>query len=111
MLRPFLEAYRIVADHLERQQAEEIDEARFVQECMGLGRQYRLQRRIRSSASISKVLFNTALKLAENRDLLRSRESDLAAWRAAFATEIREAIRRSEAIDALAASRRAGLTD
>jgi glycerol-3-phosphate O-acyltransferase len=112
VLRPFLEAYRIVADHLERQdESSELDEGRFLQGCMGLGKQYRLQRRIRSTASISKVLFKTALNLADNRGLLRPGEPDLRAWRAAFALEIRAAIRRTEAIDALAASRRAGLID
>jgi glycerol-3-phosphate O-acyltransferase len=112
VLRPFLEAYRIVADELEQQEeATELDEGRFLQACMGLGKQYHLQRRIRSTASVSKVLFKTALNIAENRGLLQPGEPDLRAWRAAFAAEIRTAVRRTEAIDALAASRRAGLID
>jgi glycerol-3-phosphate O-acyltransferase len=78
---------------------------------MGLGRQYHLQRRIRSTASVSQVLFRTALRVADNRGLLRSHERDLADWRRVFADEIRTAIRHTEAIDALAASRRAGLID
>ena len=38
-------------------------------------------------------------------------EPDLADWRRAFAEELRAAIRHTDAIDALAASRRAGLID
>jgi glycerol-3-phosphate O-acyltransferase len=112
VLRPFLDAYRIVADHLERQDpGEKIDRGRFLSACMGLGKQYLLQRRIRSAASISQVLLDTGLRIADNRGLLSPGEPDLASWRSVFAREIREAIRRAEAVDALAASRRAGLID
>jgi glycerol-3-phosphate O-acyltransferase len=110
VLRPFLEAYRIVADQLERiDPSQPVDESRLLSDCTGLGKQYHLQRRIRGAASISQVLFETALRLADNRGLLRSTEPDLAAWRRAFAEEIRVAIRHTDAIDLLAASRRAGL--
>jgi glycerol-3-phosphate O-acyltransferase len=68
-----------------------------------------LQRRIESAESISRVLFETALRLARNRGLLESGTSDLAARRAVFAREMREVIRRVEGIAALAASRRAGV--
>jgi glycerol-3-phosphate O-acyltransferase len=112
VLRPFLEAYRIVAEQLEHQDpSAEVDEGRFLAACAGLGRQYRLQRRIRSSASISQVLFRSALRLVDNRGLLHSSEPELAAWRAVFAQEVRGALRRVDAIEALQASRRAGLID
>ncbi|MEE9608104.1 MAG: glycerol-3-phosphate 1-O-acyltransferase [Myxococcota bacterium] len=112
VLRPFLEAYRLVGDRLElREPSLEFDEGRTVAECMGLGEQYVLQRRIHSAASVSQVLIRTALRLAGNRDLLEPGPADLAERRRAFAEEIRTAIRRVEAIDALAASRRAGLID
>jgi glycerol-3-phosphate O-acyltransferase len=112
VLRPFLDAYRVVADHLERMDpAAPIDEAKLVSACMGLGRQYHLQRRIRSTASVSQVLFKTALRVADNRGLLRSNEQDLATWRRVFADDVRTAIRHTDAIDALAASRRAGLIE
>lgn len=110
VLRPFLEAYRIVADQLERADSP-VETNAFLESCTGLGRQYHLQRRIRSTASISSVLFKNALQLAANRGLLKSTESDLLAWRRIFADEVRTAIRRIDAIDALAASRRAGLID
>jgi glycerol-3-phosphate O-acyltransferase len=112
VLRPFLEAYRLVGDHLERWDvAVPFDDAKFVAECTGLGRQYHLQQRIRSAASVSQVLIRTALKLADNRGLLDSAEGDLSARRGEFAEEIRAAIRRIDAIETLAASRRVGLID
>jgi hypothetical protein len=57
------------------------------------------------------VLFDSALRLAKNRGLLDPTAADLAARRSVFAVEIRQAIRRAEAIDVLAASRRAGLIE
>jgi glycerol-3-phosphate O-acyltransferase len=78
---------------------------------MALGKQYRLQRRIANAESVSRVLFANALRLARNRDLLDTGARDLVARRRGFAEEIRAAIRRVDAVDALAASRRAGLID
>jgi glycerol-3-phosphate O-acyltransferase len=112
VLRPFLEAYRRVGDHLENlDPAQALDEAKFVDECMGLGKQYHLQRRIHSADSVSQVLIRSALQLANNRGLVDSTEPDLATWRRVFAEEIRANLRRIDAIDALAAARRAGLID
>ena len=115
VMRPFLEAYRLVSDTLEHldphEPHEPYDEAELVSACMGLGRQYHLQRRIRSTASVSQVLIRTALRLAANRDLLEPDSPGLEKRRVAFADEIRAALRRVDAIDALAASRRAGLID
>jgi len=112
VLRPFVEAYQIVGDHLERRDpALVIDEPAFTSECLGLGRQYHLQRRVYSAASVSQVLIQSAIKLARNRGLIDAGPPDLAERRRAFAEEIRSAVRRIAAIDALAASRRAGLID
>jgi glycerol-3-phosphate O-acyltransferase len=110
VLRPFVDAYRIVGDLLEQQEpSEAIDEGRFLDRCLRAGRQYHLQRRIHSAASVSQVLFRNALRLAENRGVLAGDEPDLFEARRTFAEEIRSVVRRVEAIDALAASRRAGL--
>jgi glycerol-3-phosphate O-acyltransferase len=76
---------------------------------MGVGRQYHLQHRLHSTASISRVIFDTALRVAENRSLVAPGQPELARWRTAFSDEIRGWLRRIDAIDALAASRRAGL--
>jgi glycerol-3-phosphate O-acyltransferase len=112
VLRPFLDAYRLLGDHLERCDPDEtFDAGRCVDACMALGRQYHLQRRIGSTASVSQVLVRSAQRLAENRGLLTSGDPDLAARRRAFAQEIRDALRRVDAIEALAATRRAGLID
>ena len=57
VLRPFVEAYQIVGDHLERRDPSQLfDEAGFTSECLGVGRQYHLPRRVHSAASVSAVL-------------------------------------------------------
>jgi glycerol-3-phosphate O-acyltransferase len=110
VLRPFLEAYQVVADNLNSHSPYvEVDERRFITECLGLGKQYRLQRRIATEESISQVLFKSALALAENRDLLDIDDETLGERRKTFAAEIQEALRRIDAIEALRAARRAGL--
>ncbi len=112
VLRPFLDAYAVAADVLAAwDPASPVDEAKFASAALALGRQYQLQRRITSPESVSKVLFQTALRLARNRGLLDPDTPDVDARRQAFAEEIRDAVRRVEAVDALAASRRAGLID
>jgi glycerol-3-phosphate O-acyltransferase len=111
VLRPFLEAYRQTADHHERTDTTaEFDEQRFVDGCMGRGKQYLLQRRIQSAASVSQVLIRTALGLARNRELLRP-GNEIAARRTDFADEIRDVIRRIDIVEALALSRRTGLIE
>jgi len=110
ILRPFLEAYRVVADELLLHPADTaVDEKAFLTKCLALAKQYKLQRKIRSAESISKVLFETALKLAANRKLLDPSLPDLVARRQAFAQEIETVIRRIDGIGALAATRFAGL--
>jgi len=112
VLRPFLEAYRVVADALERRDpCSPVEEGEFLSACLARGTQYELQRRILSPESVSQVLFANALGLARNRDLVEPRAPDLAARRRAFAEEIRHAIRRVDVIEALVASRHAGLID
>jgi len=112
VLRPFLEAYRVVADRLaQTPPGTVVDERGFLDACLGLGRQYHLQRRIHSGESVSKVLFESALKLADNRGLVHSAEPEIEKWRRVFAEQIRSALRRIDAVEALAASRRAGLID
>jgi glycerol-3-phosphate O-acyltransferase len=109
ILRPFLEAYRLVGDTLEQgDPAEELDEGEFLKSCLALGRQYSLQRHIKRAESVSSVLFRTALRLARNRGLLDP-APDLPERRRIFAQEIRETIRRVDAVEALVRSRHAGL--
>ena len=110
VLRPFLDAYRVVADALVRlRPGDQLVESRFLTDCLNLGRQYGLQRRIHSAESVSKALFETALRLVRNRQLIDPHAPALAERRSAFAGEIRDALRRVDAIDALALKRHAGL--
>jgi len=110
VLRPFLEAYRVVADTLAGWEATAaVEEGPFLARCIALGKQYTLQRRIRTPESVSKVLFQSALRLARNRRLVEPADATLANARQAFADEIWLAVRRVDAIDALAAARRSGV--
>jgi glycerol-3-phosphate O-acyltransferase len=112
VIRPFIESYQVVSHALEQCPADaKIDRDQLTSDCLGLGKQYQLQHRIQSRASVSKVLFGTALRLADNRGLLDRGAPDIARRRAAFAQEIDSVHRRVERVVALAASRRAGLID
>ncbi len=110
VLRPFLEAYRVVADALERTPAgEKIEDDAFLSGCLALGKQYSLQRRVARQESVSKALFATAHKLARHRGLCGPGGDDLPDKRRAFASELREDIRRVDAIEALVKARIAGI--
>jgi glycerol-3-phosphate O-acyltransferase len=110
VLRPFLDAYDVVADLLARRSSDApFEPGRFIDECQKLGRQYVLQGRVRSPESVAKSLFDTGLRLARNRGLVEPGSPGLAGRRKAFAIEVRDAVRRIEIVEALAAQRRAGL--
>jgi glycerol-3-phosphate O-acyltransferase len=102
VVRPFVEAYRLVADVLAHNDTVTSD-SDVVREALGLGRQYVAQRRLRSSESVSALLFQTALQLARNRGLFEG--DDLAARRAAFLAELRDLVRRLDRIEDLAIRR------
>lgn len=69
VLRPYLEAYHIVADRLAACD-DEFDEEPFLAECLRVSKQWQLQRRIASAESVSLELFKTALRLARHRELV-----------------------------------------
>lgn len=103
VLRPFLEAYQVVADLLEaRDPRKPVEEKAFLEECTGLAQQYRMQRRLYSPESISRELFRGALRLAANRDLVDPGRDELQDRRRAFAAEVRDVVRRIGVIRALA---------
>ena len=112
IVRPFVEAYRLVADVLASEdvsaaaagQGELADDAEVTRRALGLGQQYVAQHRLRSSESVSVLLFATALQLARNRGLFDTGE-DLAKRRAAFLTELRDLLRRIDRIEDLAVRR------
>lgn len=106
VLRPFLDAYHIVADRLADYDDESFDEDAFLAECLEVGKQWELQRRIASAESRSMELFKTALRLARHRELLDGVENpDIARRRREFADEVATAVRRVNTIAELAGAR------
>jgi glycerol-3-phosphate O-acyltransferase len=106
VFRPFLDAYHIVADRLAAYEDESFDEEAFLAECLQVGKQWELQRRIASAESRSMELFKTALRLARHRELVDSPDlDDVAQRRRQFADEIATAIRRVNVIAELARTR------
>jgi glycerol-3-phosphate O-acyltransferase len=106
VLRPFLDAYHIVADRLAAYEDEPFEEKAFLTECLQVGRQWELQRRIANAESRSMELFKTALRLAEHRGLFDGDDrGDLAQQRQQFADEIATATSRVNEIAELARAR------
>lgn len=106
VLRPFLDAYHIVADRLAAYDDESFDEEAFLAECLEVGKQWELQRRIASAESRSMELFKTALRLARHRELVDGfSDVDVAQRRRDFADEIATAVRRVNTIAGLAGTR------
>ena len=109
IVRPFVEAYRLVADVLATEDVSPgvdtlADDAEVTRRALGLGHQYVAQHRLRSSESVSVLLFQTALQLARNRGLFDP-GPELAKKRAAFLTELRDLLRRIDRIEDLAIQR------
>jgi glycerol-3-phosphate O-acyltransferase len=101
VLRPFLEAYLVVADRLAAWPDDEpFDPDGFLEECLRLGRQWAMQKRIASEESVSLELFKPALRLAEHRGLLAD-GAEVAKRRADFRDEIQATVRRVAVIAGL----------
>jgi len=103
LVRPFVEAYRLVAEVLVHDEAP-ADDAEVIRRALGLGHQYVAQRRLRSSESVSVLLFQTALQLMRNRGLLEA-GSDTAERRGVFLAELRDLLKRLDRIEDLAIRR------
>lgn len=89
VLRSFVESYLVVADRLaERNPRKAVERKEFLAECVAVGRQYVMQRRIHSAESVSVELFSGALRLAANRDLVDPGRDELAQRRREFAQEV-----------------------
>ncbi|HEY0640964.1 MAG TPA: glycerol-3-phosphate 1-O-acyltransferase [Pseudonocardiaceae bacterium] len=89
VLRSFAEAYLVVADRLAaRDPRTPVVTKEFLDECVAVGRQYVLQRRISGPESVSKELFESALRLAANRDLVDPGREELTGRRREFAAEM-----------------------
>ena len=85
VLRPFIDAYRVVAEELLNLGADsDVDEQTLLERSLRLGRQWSLQHRI-TEESVAGDMFATALKMARHRGLLDSEAVD---GRAALVTEL-----------------------
>ena len=91
VLRPYIEAYEIVADVL-RDAPAEIDEKELTKKALGVGNQYVAQNRVRSTEAASALLFATARQVAADQHLLEP-AADLAERRTAFRDELRDVLR------------------
>ena len=87
LLRPFFEAYQIVADALIDAPAD-ISEKDLTAKALGLGQQYVAQGRVQSNESVSALLFTTARQVAADHHLLEP-AADLEDRRTAFRNELR----------------------
>jgi glycerol-3-phosphate O-acyltransferase len=91
MLRVFFEAYEIVADVL-RDAPADIGQKELTELALGVGRQYVAQTRVRSSESVSTLLFATARQVVADQDLIAA-AADLADRRNTFRQELRAIVR------------------
>jgi glycerol-3-phosphate O-acyltransferase len=87
MLRPFIEAYEIVADVL-RGTPPDMDEKDLTTLALGVGGQYIAQDRVHSNESVSALLFATARQVVADQNLLKP-AADLEERRTAFLAELR----------------------
>jgi glycerol-3-phosphate O-acyltransferase len=90
VLRPFVDAYRVVAEELVNLGPDRsADERQLLKRCLRLGRQWSLQHRI-TEESVSGEMFSTAVKLARHRGLLdpEGDADDVAARRATLVAEL-----------------------
>jgi glycerol-3-phosphate O-acyltransferase len=106
VLRPFLDAYLLVADRLVAAGDADVlgaDQDAVLTEALHVGEQWELERRIASAESVSLELFRTGLKLAGHRGLLTSDGApDLARRRGAFRDELAANVARLDEIAELA---------
>jgi glycerol-3-phosphate O-acyltransferase len=100
MLRVFFEAYEIVADVL-RDAPAEIGEKQLTSLACGVGRQYVAQTRVRSSESVSTLLFATAWQVVVDQDLIAP-AADLVERRIAFRRELRNVLRDFDYVEQIA---------
>jgi glycerol-3-phosphate O-acyltransferase len=103
VLRPYLDAYRLVGEQLAAADDDQaVDVEVVVRDCLRLGRQWSLQRTLASEESVSGEMFRTALKLAQHRDLLKADAPQVGKRRRDFADELREVARDIGRIAAMA---------
>ena len=102
VLRPFLDAYLVLADRLADRGDAPVADDDLLADSLAVGQQWALQRRVASAESISLELFRTALALARHKGLLEG-GAGAGSAREAFAAELQEAVRRVNVIGEIAA--------
>src|ERR1700757_2207527 len=100
MLRVFFEAYGNVADVL-RDAPPDIGQKELTELALGVGRQYVAQTRVRSSESVSTLLFATARQVVVDQDLIGA-GADLTERRSAFRRELRNVLRDFDYVERIA---------
>ena len=110
VLRPFLEAYRVVADALlRRDPAQPVEEEPFLREALALGKQYELQRRIQSGSRSRRCCSRPRSSWRGTAgSATRARPTSPSAG-ARSPHEMREVIRRVDGVQALVRARQAGV--
>jgi glycerol-3-phosphate O-acyltransferase len=111
VLRSFLDAQLVVAERLARRDASNpVESGALLDECEAVGRQMLLQGRLHGPESLSRELFGSALKLAENHGLLQPGGQELTSRRAQSASYVRDLVARVRTAELLDASLRAEVT-
>jgi glycerol-3-phosphate O-acyltransferase len=100
MLRPYIEAYEIVADVLPDLPAE-VDEKELTKRALGVGNQYVAQNRVCTTESVSALLFATARQVVADQHLLEP-AADLLERRTAFRDELRDVLRDMDKVEEMA---------
>jgi glycerol-3-phosphate O-acyltransferase len=91
VLRPFIEAYRLVAEVLVRADSgEELARSEIQQRALDLGRQYEAQGKISTPESLSFALFDAGIALADNSGLLHP--TSVPSERKSFLADIEDAL-------------------
>jgi len=102
-LKPYIEAYRIVADVFARLgEHQTLDAKDLESKAFKYGRQAYLQRRISSKASIGKILFKNGYKLLESYGVVEADGDNLKERRQAISKEFRALAHRLEQLRSLA---------
>ena len=99
VLRPFFDAYLVVAEQLRRWPHDrEVDQKRLLDRCLGYGQQQVRQRVLHSPESVTLELFRSALKLAAQLGLLLGKGRDVYGQRKAFAEQMRTIVGHLDAL-------------
>lgn len=105
MLRPFIEAYGLVADTLlDADPSVAIEEAGFIEACEARGQRYLAERRLRHPESVSRILFRSGLMLARHRGVWDA-GPDTLKRRTDFANCLWAVARRMDVVHGIAARR------